>query len=414
MKATVRRIDLVENGEAAEVRLDAATGAALATCGLVDATPALHGRGWVLRPTSKVGAVRVGEVEVHVAPKVSIGRVVFLLGYTYAGVRWVDDRVGVAAAPDLLRAVVEAYTRVAERALTRGLLQGYRTVEDAMPVVRGRIREADQVRRRYSLMVPVEVRFDDFTADTPENRLLRAAVLRSLRVPGLPPSVRHRLLRLDLLLADVTPVRSLALLEAWRPSRLNARLQPALRLAEVIVRATSFEPGETGLEVSGFVIDMARVFEDFVCAALGAELRARGGPTRTQDRWHLDVAGEVTIKPDLVWYRDDGTTPRAVVDAKYKAEKPSGFPDADLYQVLAYCTALGLREGHLVYAKGNEAGRTHEVVNAGVVIRAHTVDIQGEPNELLAHTRRLATQISDRSIPQPFPDDRVPAGSVRR
>ena len=31
-----------------------------------------------------------------------------------------------------------------------------------------------------------------------------------------------------------------------------------------------------------------------------------------------------------------------MIDAKYKAEKPAGYPNADLYQLLAYCTVLGL------------------------------------------------------------------------
>lgn len=43
-----------------------------------------------------------------------------------------------------------------------------------------------------------------------------------------------------------------------------------------------------------------------------------------------------------------------MVDAKYEAEKPSGFPQADTYQMLAYCTVLGLPVGHLVYAEGNQ------------------------------------------------------------
>ena len=85
MNRSTRRLDLIENGESLEVRLDAATGVALASSGLVDAAPAFDGHGWVVRPTSKVGAARAGGVEVHVAPKVPIDRVVFLLGYTYAG-----------------------------------------------------------------------------------------------------------------------------------------------------------------------------------------------------------------------------------------------------------------------------------------------------------------------------------------
>src|SRR5215212_10140841 len=65
---------------------------------------------------------------------------------------------------------------------------------------------------------------------------------------------------------------------------------------------------------------------------------------------YLDEAETVSVRPDYVW--SSGGAPRIVADAKYKAEKPAGFPQADLYQLLAYCTVLGLHEGHLIYANG--------------------------------------------------------------
>lgn len=83
------------------------------------------------------------------------------------------------------------------------------------------------------------------------------------------------------------------------------------------------------------------------------------------------------MRPDLVWYR--GGSPVAVVDAKYKVERPSGFPDADLYQMLAYCIALGLRDGHLVYARGEAEERTHRVLGTGITIHVHTLDLDVEP-----------------------------------
>jgi len=108
------------------------------------------------------------------------------------------------------------------------------------------------------------------------------------------------------------------------------------------------------------------------------------------------------MKPDLVWYADpyhvNGAgrgQPTAVVDAKYKAEKPAGFPNADVYQMLAYCTRLGLPMGWLVYAKGNEAGATHEVVGAGIEVRARVLDLALAPKELLASVDGLAAQIVD-------------------
>ncbi len=86
--------------------------------------------------------------------------------------------------------------------------------------------------------------------------------------------------------------------------------------------------------------------------------------------------------------------PAAVVDAKSKDEKPSGFPQADLYQVLAYCTVLGLSEGRLVYAKGNEEPRSHSVVATDVLIHCHTLDLAQSPEAVLEQVASLAGGIT--------------------
>ena len=81
--------------------------------------------------------------------------------------------------------------------------------------------------------------------------------------------------------------------------------------------------------------------------------------------------------------------------AKYKAEKPSGYPNADLYQLLAYGTVLGLRTGHLVYAAGNEEPVRHVVCQSGTEIICHALDLSQPPKELLAEVLTLAAQIAD-------------------
>lgn len=53
------------------------------------------------------------------------------------------------------------------------------------------------------------------------------------------------------------------------------------------------------------------------------------------------------MRPDLVLH-DDARHVVAAIGSKDKAETPSGSPDADLYQLVAYCTAFGLPRGHLV------------------------------------------------------------------
>ncbi|MEU7596689.1 restriction endonuclease [Streptomyces sp. NPDC039022] len=394
-------IELVEHGGSIPLRLDDATGRALAASGAVEAVPDAYLPGlWHVTAGRKVGTATVavrgeGAVMVRILPKVPIARLLFLLGYSLHAKGWRDEDVQVSGAEELLPAVARLFERQAEKALRQGLLQGYRTVEETSVVVRGRMRQGDQIRRHNGRQLPMETLHDEYTTDIPENQLLRTACERLLRLPsgGLPSDVRGRLLRLRVRLADVTVVGRGHPLPEWRPSRLNVRYRPALRLAELVLQGASVEhrPGE--VTVSGFLFDMPKVFEDFVTVALREALVEAGGYCRLQASHHLDERAKIRMVPDFVHYADDGT-PTAVADAKYKAEKRGGFPDADLYQMLAYCTVLGLPEGHLVYAEGNAPHATHRVRRAGTTIHQHALELDQPPSGLLTEVRALAGRLA--------------------
>ncbi|NIL50952.1 restriction endonuclease [Streptomyces sp. 2BBP-J2] len=395
-----RVVELVEHAPAVSVALPEEVGRAVAALRIADAVPDTYSPGrWLLRAGSKVGAVTLAmpgngdPFTLRIVPKVPISRLFFLLGYSLdpAGA-WRDGEVDVAEHEDLLPALAHAVERQVDRALRQGLLQGYRVTEETSLIVRGRIREADQIRHRFGATLPVEVTYDEFTTDITENRILRAAVERLLRLPGVPRDVRRRLLHQQARLADVTVLGRGRPLPEWRPSRLNARYHHALRLARAVLEDASPEHGPGGLRVEGFLFDMNQLFEDFVTVALREALRGSGHLARFQDAHHLDEADAIRMKPDFVLYGPD-STPCAVADAKYKAEKPGGYPDADLYQMLAYCTALGLRDGHLVYAKGNAGHATHRVRHAGIVLHQHALDLDQNPAGLLADVAEVAARM---------------------
>lgn len=98
----------------------------------------------------------------------------------------------------------------------------------------------------------------------------------------------------------------------------------------------SFDQRVGEVWLTGFVVDMWKVYEDFVCVALQEALRPYGGHATLQRRLHLDEDDRVELRPDFHWTSQHQQV--VVADAKYKAEKPAGFPQADLYQLLAYCT----------------------------------------------------------------------------
>ncbi|MFI7382325.1 McrC family protein [Streptomyces sp. NPDC049813] len=402
---TPDEIALREYGAALSVPLDTAVGRFLVASGFLDSAapdPEQPGH-WRLRAGSQVGAVRLpGGTVLRIAPKTPVRRLFFLLGYSLDPDRaWRDSREGTVstgAHEDVVPALAYAVERQIDGALRQGVLQGYRETAETALVVRGRLREAEQIRRHFGRTPPVEIVYDAYTADTAENRILRAAVERLLRLPSVPGPVRRRLAHQRVRLADAAFLVRGQKLPLWQPSRLNSRYQPALRLTEAVLRGTSPEHRTGPLALDGFLLDMNQLFEDFVTVALREALREHGLTARLQDVHTLDLGGQVRMKPDLVVYGADGRTPVAVVDAKYKTEKSHrshGYPNADLYQALAYATVLGLREAHLVYAAGHLPERTTEVRGAGSLrLFQHSLDLTSEPAVLLRTFRRLAARLA--------------------
>jgi 5-methylcytosine-specific restriction enzyme subunit McrC len=76
-----------------------------------------------------------------------------------------------------------------------------------------------------------------------------------------------------------------------------------------------------------------------------------------------------------------------------QAENPAGYRYVDLYQLLAYCTALSLPVGHLVYAEG---GETRDVVvrHTHIKIRQHALDLGGPVATLLERIAELARDVA--------------------
>lgn len=61
--------------------------------------------------------------------------------------------------------------------------------------------------------------------------------------------------------------------------------------------------------------------------------------------------------------------------------------------MLAYCTALGLPEGHLVYARGNDSETSAVIRNAAISVHCHTVDPNTHADALLGQIDSIASVV---------------------
>lgn len=349
---------------------------------------------YYLRPGSTVGALEIGDLSVSIRPKLPIGRVLYLAAYAM-GVEFREERFDFVRQATLVEALVPALTRAARRAFARGLLHGYRTEEEALHTVRGRIRVADQIRRRFGVPLPVEIRYDDFTDDILANRLVKAAADRLGKL-----RIRSAQSRLDLAWVAAT-LDNVSLVE-FPPTtvpevkfdRLNEHYREVITLARLILRHTSFEAARGAVRANGFLMDMNDVFQEFVTRALREALKLTESAFPSDKRLppvHLDDNRQVRLKPDLSWW--DGPTCTFVGDAKYKRVKHVQVPNADLYQLLAYTTALDLPGGLLIYAQGEANDVAHRVRHAGKQLEIATLDLSGSIESLRSEIGKLAERV---------------------
>lgn len=394
---TPLHLDVYEAGEAVERDLTAGhLRTLLAAPHLIDLKPVAGGR-WRIRGRRRVGLVRLGHgqdtVILHLRPKMPITSLLYLLSYALGSERWQDARVDVGADDHLLPAVARLFAHAAKRALDDGVLHGYRSTADTLPTVRGRIDIPTQLRR-CGMPLPVAVNYDDFTADIAENQILRRAIHYLTAMPGLPADTHSLLRHLAARLTDVRIPPRGSPLPPWTPNRLNARYAPALRLATMILTDTApdLRPG-TVTPIDGVIIDLETVFETFLTTALHSAVQRLGLRCAPQETHHsLDAAHQVRIRPDVAVYR--GPRLITLVDAKYKTTDGLGA-HADLYQLTAYCTALGLTHGHLVYASGPSTPTVHRIGSTDTAVTVHSLDLTATPSTIDEAIHTLVHQLAE-------------------
>lgn len=350
---------------------------------------------WLLAPSGWVGAVVTPNVEVLIRPKVPLHNLFLLLDVGLPPDAWRRETFAYGTDPHLLAAMAAFYARAAERALARGVRRDYRAESARLLTLRGRVDVVGQLRTP-GVVAPIACRFDEYTADIAENRALKAAVRRLLRLPGVRPDTRRLLERLLAQLEEVADAHvDPASIERIVITRLNRHYEPALRLAALILRNTSLLDRVGTADASAFLLDMPGLFQRWLTDRLRRHLRGRLD-VLAERRIHLGAGGKIPMDPDLE-FRAGGITVYAG-DVKYKLTSDGRGKNADYYQLFAYLTALELPEGVLVYCQADaEPERDVVVANSGKRLWTKLVSLGGSSEQAEDSVRELADWIAERA-----------------
>lgn len=352
-----------------------------------------------LTPGSTVGTVVTEDLRVDIYPKVRPQSLLYMMSAPMDERVWTTTMAGMGDAEHLVEAFVPSFLTATERALARGPLYRYATHDERLHTIRGRILFEEQLRGSSALPLPIPVRFDEHTADIDENRVLLAAVNR-VRWLTRSRNFTQRLSRLQALLEMVSRVNYTAsTLPDFTFDRLNAHYQQALDLATLALRSSGVEHRQGHHSAATFLVDMNAVFENYVVTGLRRRLHVPADSWDQGGRRHpiyldtpLGVTGSVRLRPDYAWWHAGRC--RAVGDAKYKRLSPKGFEHHDIYQMLAYLTALGLPDGTLVYPSTEVEPGTVTVAATGHRVHIATLNVSGTPAQLEDSLAQLATGLS--------------------
>ncbi|MEZ4679164.1 MAG: hypothetical protein R2932_33595 [Caldilineaceae bacterium] len=330
---------------------------------------------WQLTAQGWVGMVPVTpDLTLVLQPKVAIANLLGMVEVAYGlqSLRLLNGLVDALTIPELYDRLTELLATRVLAQVQQGLHRPYQQRAETSPYLRGRLQIERLLRQPLPGKVPCT--FYEPSVDVADNQILRWTLQRALKSAFGSAATQGQVRRAHRLL------QPLVTLQPFRASDCRDRIYTRLNHAYATLHALcaffldacgpSYLPGESASVP--FVVNMARLYEEFVAAWLQTQLPP-SWQLRIQERHPLGEGLHFAI--DLVLYVRATGRPLAILDTKYKT--PTLGPDtADIAQVVAYAAAKGVTEAILIYPQ--PLREPLDTVIGGVRVRTLTFALDGD------------------------------------
>ncbi|MDN7488985.1 McrC family protein [Burkholderia sp. AU45274] len=238
--------------------------------------------------------------------------------------------------------VMRRFLQALEHVIKRGMRYDYLRIEEEQRYLRGQLNIAKQMRASPAHADLLNIRYDVFSPDRAENRLLKSGLLRVSKSTRDADNwrVANELLHI---LHEVPASRNASAdFQAWRKDRLMAHYVQARPWCQIVLgdQVPLALAGET--QGISLLFPMERLFERYVGRALRILLPVHYRLTEQGSRHWLcnhDGTGIFKLEPDFLI---EGPEAPRILDAKWKlidgADRTNnyGLKQTDFYQLYAY------------------------------------------------------------------------------
>ena len=361
----------------------------------IEIVRSFHTDEYLINPKQYVGVVQLPSGRIlESRPKVAVENLFYMLAIS-VGAQWKPYQAQLDQISDVYELIASLFADEAEHLILDGLHRTYQVTEANLETVRGRIDFNENLRLNLVMRQRNFCRFDELTLDIPENQIIgqTAGLLNLWNFRDA--DLRFRLHRLSQRLSELTPTYFTSeVVDQFTYGRMTEKYRPIHRLCRLLLDGASLSEHAGANLAPAFLIDMNVLFERFISQVL-TETVGQGFIVKEQLKLYLDETKKYVMYPDI-GLKDRRNNIVVVADCKYKKLAESGSGNADMYQVLSYCTASRSNQGVLIYPlhEVNPLAPTR-IENTNTVIRQLTIDLSGDTDELIVACSKLSQQIAD-------------------
>ena len=227
------------------------------------------------------------QIEIH--PKIPIRNLFYMLAIAFQAPPFRSEMARLSRLEEILEFIANFFAELVEERIASGLYRWYVEREDNVRAIKGRVNFPEDFRRNFISRQLTYCRFDEFTWDIPENQIVRQ-VIHLLSGWKFRSGTCLRLRQIDSELGEITRTRfSPSAIDLITYHRLNEDYRHLHHLCRLFLEGSSLSENVGTLDFRAFLLDMNKLFEEFICQLLRERIPREFG-VELQERIYLDGA----------------------------------------------------------------------------------------------------------------------------
>lgn len=317
----------------------------------------------VIVPRNYVGVINIkNQVQIEILPKIDLEhdddkkelRKLFLKMLAslkvFRGKSFKNAHLNKSHLP-IYEVFIGMYLQEVRDLLKKGLKSDYVTFEDNLPYFKGKFLVNQQIKQNLVRKERFYMAYDEFHLNRPENKLIKATLLKLLHLSSSSENVRlarQLLAEFEWIDPSVNHDKEFASVRLDRNSKDYANL---MTWSKVFLKNQSFSTFKGTIDVTALLFPMEKIFEAYVAQEIRKSFTNCTVETQKQSAYLFDEPPKFRLKPDIYMKNDN----RAVVmDTKWKQlianeQQNYGISQADMYQMYAYAYKYNVEDIVLIY-----------------------------------------------------------------